>query len=55
MVRFSRDQGLSCAFNEKEGGDDVADLEKRTNERYAWIWDEDLECQLDKAKALMAS
>ncbi|KAF1350235.1 hypothetical protein BDV97DRAFT_377304 [Delphinella strobiligena] len=54
VVKFSRDQGFSCAFDEKEGGDDVANLEKRTNERYAWIWDEDLECQLDKAKALMA-
>lgn len=53
VVRFSRAQGLACAFLGDGVGEDVTGLEKVTYDRYNCIWDEDLEEQLEKARRVV--
>lgn len=47
LVTTSREAGLLYDFQGEGIGDDVQKLKKNLDERYKWIWDDDLETTLD--------
>lgn len=55
VVNISRAQGIAVAFLDKNVGEDEEALKKDTFDRYDWVWDEDLEKQLEEAMASLES
>jgi salicylate hydroxylase len=52
-IKRSVDAALSYDFLLPDVGDDMEKIKKRTDESFQWLWHEDLEAQLQRAKELM--
>ncbi|EKG18343.1 Monooxygenase FAD-binding protein [Macrophomina phaseolina MS6] len=55
VVEFSRQSGLALAGLEEGVGTDYAKLEAVSVERFRWVWNEDLQKELDEAAGAMAA
>ncbi|GME65956.1 hypothetical protein E8E13_001020 [Neofusicoccum parvum] len=53
LIETSRLTGLTKSFARAGVLDDPVKIRKELDSRYRWIWNEDLEAQLEKAKGLM--
>lgn len=53
VVKTSRDAAAIYEFEDEELGTDLEKIRRRLEERYDWIWDEDLPAQLRKAQDVM--
>ena len=53
LVTTSRAAGLVVEFQSEEtGGDDLERVAKNLRERFGWIWEEDLEGNLERARGI---
>lgn len=55
VVKTSRDAAKIYEFEDGELGVDLEKIRRRLEERYDWIWDEDLPAQLRRAQEVMGS
>ena len=55
VVKTSRDAAAIYEFEDETLGVDLAKIQKRLEERYNWIWFEDLPQQLKTAQGIMES
>jgi len=53
LVKHSREQGQLYEFQLEEIGDDGKKLEESLSSRMGWIWDEDLQEELERAKKVL--
>lgn len=53
VVTTSRDAGLLYDFEDAEIGWDLERVGERLSQRYRWIWEVDLEAELERAKGIM--
>ncbi|KAK0118867.1 hypothetical protein ONS95_007741 [Cadophora gregata] len=53
VVRTSREAAAIYEFEDETLGTDLSKIKKRLQERFEWIWDEDLPQQLKKAQDVM--
>lgn len=53
LIEYSRLAGLAIDFLMPGVGDNVDLLKEHLEESYKWLWHEDLEAQLEKARTLL--
>lgn len=54
LVTRSREQSMIYDFQADSVGDDIKKISEILLRRWDWIWDEDLEAELNKAKSILA-
>jgi salicylate hydroxylase len=52
VVRTSQEAGQLYSFTHPKYGEDMTEIVKNFNERYTWIWEHDLQGDLDKGEVM---